>query len=68
MSFLPKDLLYNDSSYHDSNKHLLAAIEILEKAQNQKEKNVKIEDKIDKGGFWDKVGNLFNPFKCGKEI
>jgi len=29
LGFLPKDLLYNDKTYDDSSKNLLAAIEIL---------------------------------------
>ena len=66
MSFLPKDLLYNDNTYHDSNKNLLYAIEVLEKAQSQKDKNEPEENKPN-GTFWNKVGNFFNPFKCGKE-
>lgn len=64
MSFLPKDLLYNDNSYQDSNKNLLYAIEVLEKAQYNKEKSLVVEKK--EPTFWDKVGNVFNPFKCGK--
>lgn len=64
LDFLPKDLLYNDSTYKESNRQLLAAIEILEKAQSQKEKNVKVEEKNE--GFWSKVGKIFTPFKCGQ--
>jgi len=36
LGFLPKELLYNDKSYNDSKNNLLAAIEILEKAQDNK--------------------------------
>ncbi len=63
MSFLPKDLLYNDQSFHDSNKNLLSAIELLEKAQENK-KEIDKENKEDKS-FWQKVGTFMNPFKCG---
>jgi hypothetical protein len=64
LGFLPKELLYSDNNYQSSNKNLLAAIEILEKAQNQ-EKKVVVEERKD--GLWSKIGNIFNPFKCGKE-
>jgi hypothetical protein len=64
LAFLPKDLLYNENNYNDSNKHLLQAIEILENAQNQKDKNS--EKAEDKEGFWGKVSSFFNPFKCGQ--
>lgn len=41
----------------------LSAIEILEKAyQNKKE--IHKDDKEDRG-FWEKLANFFNPFKCG---
>jgi hypothetical protein len=64
MSFLPKDLLYNESNYKNSNENLLAAIEILEKAQSNKEKNISQHPQHEKKeeGFWSK---LFKPFKCG---
>ena len=61
---MPKDLLYNQKNYNESNKHLLQAIDILEKAQNQQ--NKKQEEHEHEAGFWDKVGTWLNPFKCGK--
>jgi hypothetical protein len=64
MSFLPKDLLYNEATYQDSNKNLLYAIEVLEKAQNTKEKSLVLEEKEET--FWTKLGNVFKPFQCGK--
>ena len=67
LSFLPKELLYNDSNYQDSNKNLLNALEVLEKAQNQKEKSIAEENnKKEDSSFWGKVGNFFKPFQCGK--
>jgi len=36
LGFLPKEFLYNDKSYKNSKTNLLAAIEILEKAQDNK--------------------------------
>lgn len=63
LSFLPKDLLYNDKTFEDSNKNILSAIEMLEKAQENK-KEVDNESKEAKT-FWDKVSNFMNPFKCG---
>lgn len=67
MSFLPKELLYNDSSYQNSNKDLLHAIEVLENAHSQKEKTQELPDNKQKHTFWNKMGNFLNPFKCGKE-
>jgi hypothetical protein len=64
LQFLPKDLLYNQKNYTESNKNLLAAIDILEKAQTQQNKP-KVEEEDDPS-FWSKVGTWLNPFKCGK--
>jgi len=62
LGFLPKEFLYNDKSYKNSKTNLLAAIEILEKAQDNKNHlEKKKEEKQDKG-FW----SLLNPFKCGQ--
>jgi hypothetical protein len=60
---LPKDLLYNDkTTYGESTLNLIAAIEILEKAQDSKDKIIKTEDiSKDDNSFWAKM----NPFKCG---
>jgi hypothetical protein len=58
-------LLDSSSLYKESNKNLLHAIEVLEKAHNQSQK-LKEERPNKNDGFWDKVGNFFNPFKCGK--
>lgn len=63
MSFLPKDLLYNNHSFQDSNKNLLSAIDLLEKAQRNKKENEK--DQMGEKSFWEKVGSFLNPFKCG---
>jgi hypothetical protein len=54
MSFLPKDLLYTENSYQDSSKNLLSAIELLEKAQENK-KEIDKENKENKT-FWHKMG------------
>ena len=45
----------------EEKKTLLAAIEILEKAQINSN-NVLEKNKKETGGFW----NFLNPFKCGK--
>jgi hypothetical protein len=63
MSFLPKELLYNDHSFQESNKNLLSAIDLLEKAQENK-KEIDKENKEDKT-MWQRLGNFLNPFKCG---
>jgi hypothetical protein len=62
LEFLPKDLLYNNNKgYGDSQKNLLDAIDILEKAQNQQmNTKQKVEDEP---GFF---GRLFGHFKCGQ--
>jgi len=62
LSFLPKELVYNEKSYGESKNNILAAIEILEKAQdnrNQVQKEVKPQDNK---SFW----SFMNPFKCGQ--
>ena len=56
MSFVPKDLLYNEKTYEQSTQNLLSAIEILEKAQEDT-----IDEKVKPKTFWD----FINPFKCG---
>ena len=60
---IPKEFVNNESSYQNSSQSMLAAIEILEKAQTIKERNNEeiIEQKEE--GFWDKI---IKPFKCGK--
>jgi len=57
--------LNSESSYKDSNDNLLKAIEVLENAQNQSKKESTAENKNE--SFWNKVGSLFNPFRCGKD-
>jgi len=61
LGFLPQDLLYNDkTTYGESSVNLLAAIEILEKAQDNKNKLIKNEVPQEKS-FW----SFINPFQCG---
>jgi len=63
LDFLPKDVLYNEKTFDESNKNILAAIEILEKANENKRE---IDQDVRGGrGFWDKFSNFWNPFKCG---
>ena len=57
MSFLPRDLLYNDKTYEQSATNLLSAIEILEKAQEDT-----VGEKVKPKSFWE----MINPFKCGE--
>lgn len=63
LGFLPKDILYNDkTTYGESTINLLAAIEILEKAQDSKDKIIKNDgNSKEDDSFWSKM----NPFKCG---
>jgi len=62
LGFLPKELLYNEQSYGESKNNLLAAIEILEKAQDNKNQVQKQEKPQEsKSSFW----SFMNPFKCG---
>jgi len=66
LDFLPKDLLYNDINYDDSSKRMLESMEILEKAKIQrlKEKENQEQNYEEELGFWDKLANMLNPFKC----
>lgn len=61
LSFLPKELLYNERSYCESKNNLLAAIEILEKAQENKNQVQKQDKPQESKSFW----SFINPFKCG---
>jgi hypothetical protein len=61
LSFLPKELLYNERSYCESKNNLLAAIEILEKAQDNKNQVQNKEKPQESKSFW----SILNPFKCG---
>ncbi len=64
---MPKDILYNDIAYNENTKNMLDSINILEKAKINKAKddyyknNQKKEEDV-----WSKIGDFFNPFKCGK--
>jgi len=61
LGFMPQDMLYADkATYGESSINLLAAIEILEKAQDNKNKLMKNESPQVKS-FW----SVFNPFQCG---
>jgi len=61
LDFLPKDVLYNEKTFAFI-KNILAAIEILEKANENKRE---IDQDVRGGrGFWDKFSNFWNPFKC----
>jgi len=61
IGFMPQDMLYADkATYGESSINLLAAIEILEKAQDNKNKLMKNEPVQDKS-FW----SFINPFQCG---
>lgn len=67
LEFLPKDLLYNDLNYNEATKNMLDSLNILEKAKKTK---IQIENKQnykkDQDDVWTKIGDFFNPFKCGK--
>jgi len=61
LGFLPQELLYTDkTTYGESSVNLLAAIEILEKAQDNKNKLIKNDPPQEKS-FW----SFMNPFQCG---
>ena len=63
LGFLPKELLYDESNFDDSNKKLMSALDVLENAQ----KGRKVKEEKKEENFWDKVGNFFMPFKCGSD-
>ncbi len=68
LSFIAKDhILTNHNMYKNSNdkKVLITAIETLEQAQIEQKK--KVNQPLKEENFWTKVGNIFNPFKCGKD-
>jgi hypothetical protein len=53
--------MYNERTYGESKSNLLAAIEILEKAQDNKNQVQKQEKPQENKSFW----SFMNPFKCG---
>jgi len=62
LGFIPMELIYNEKSYGESKNNLLAAIEILEKAQDNKNQVQKQEKPPQESkSFW----SFMNPFKCG---
>lgn len=64
---MPKDVLYNDFSYNDNTKNMLDSISILEKAKISKATDDYYKNnKQDEEDVWSKIGDFFNPFKCGK--
>lgn len=79
LGFLPKECLYNDLTYDQSNNDLMQAINILEVAQDSKERRsmltkqrlkankekemLKEKEKEKDKGFF---GNFFSVFKCGQ--
>ncbi len=68
MEFLPKDILYNDLNYNEKTKYMIDSIKILEKAKTSKLKSdaLNLDKNRDKEDVWSKIGDFFNPFKCGK--
>ena len=76
MTFLPPQLLYNDNNIKKSTDKILKTIDLIDKAQNEREKRDKKKKKKKqkkseqekKGeqepkGFWE---NFFSAFKCGE--
>ena len=62
LGFLPKELLYNEkTTYCESTINLIAAIEILEKAQHTKNNSNVKKDLPENKSFW----SMINLFKCG---
>lgn len=68
LEFLPRDILYNDLNYNETTRNMLDSMHILEKAKKSKmqiesesQNNFKETDDV-----WSKIGDFFNPFKCGK--
>jgi len=61
LSFLPKELIYSEKSYGESKNNLLAAIEILEKAQDNRNQVQRPEKPQESKSFW----SFMNNFKCG---
>jgi len=68
LEFLPKDLLYNDLKYNEATKNMLDSMNILEKAKKTKiqMESQSLNKMNDTDDVWSKIGNFFNPFKCGK--
>jgi len=68
LEFLPKDILYNDLNYNEKTKYMIDSIKILEKAKTSKLKSdaLNLDKNRDKEDVWSKIGDFFNPFKCGK--
>jgi len=69
LEFLPKELLYNDLNYNDKTKNMIDSMKILEKAKTSKIKSDALQDynkQNNKDDVWSKIGDFFNPFKCGK--
>jgi len=61
MGFMPQDMLFADkTTYGESSINLKAAMEILEKAQDNKNKLMRNETPQEKS-FW----SIINPFQCG---
>ncbi len=56
-------------NYDDSSKRMLESMEMLERAKIQKlkekENHLENEEEQKEVGFFDKVIDFFNPFKCG---
>ena len=64
---MPKDVMYNDITYDDNTKNMFDSISILEKAKISKATDEYYKsNKKDGEDVWDKIGDFFNPFKCGK--
>jgi len=64
LSIVPKELLYHDvNSYNLKQRNNISALETLEQAHIE---NKKVLNSPKEENFWSKVGNIFNPFKCGK--
>ena len=55
------DLNNYEKNYGESKNNLLAAMEILEKAQDNKNQVQKVEQPQEAKSFW----SLLNPFRCG---
>jgi len=54
-------------NYNEATKNMLDSMKILEKAKMTKNKHeIYQENKVNNEDVWSKIGDFFNPFKCGK--
>ena len=63
MSFLPSDLLYNETNIHKSSEEIIQSINLLENKITNKEQHKKKHNKKEKKGFFE---NFFSFLSCNE--